>query len=516
MPVFASEDYTTYTEVDTGSSVTVASDSLTLSTLTRDEEAYVYYDFGTGYFDDDFEHTTKINFSALSTSAFVFVWGVSNTADNFGQQTADDDDFCGVWVHNSSGTRYIKLRESDGSSQYDDSYSTMSLSTDYYLKIKRDEAVGTHGTLYCYIYSDEAMETLVDTLSLTLHTSKKDYRYVYGLSSWTDNNNSSITCTGTIGELYLGVTYIMFDDVTCSTWSDAISTGDNIAYEDIGLYAVSTEDVAVITLAPYSITLDTAEREEIDLVYKDFGTDFFDGDFEQEVVVELSATSAYNNMIFWGLSNEAEPFSTTYDDSGSLLYVNIQTDSNAANRYIKLTEIDSGSVYTDTISSQISLDTPYYLTITRDESTGIYGTLYCYIYSAATKTAWELIDTLELTLHSSLKDYRYHYVYSTFFNDVNGATGSLITWNYNLDYKIILTENVSETKVERYFTVELSDTVLVFSDIYSDTYSAYPRIFDFQLGDGMTLGGGITWGSYSDIIVSDPPTDDGMIIFSGF
>jgi len=86
--------------------------------------------------------------------------------------------------YRTGATPRILLNENIGVGNRQSSIYSITVGTTYYLKIVRDESVGTYGTLYCYIYSDSARTTLLDTLTLTLSTAKYDFRYLYALASY--------------------------------------------------------------------------------------------------------------------------------------------------------------------------------------------------------------------------------------------------------------------------------------------------------------------------------------------
>jgi hypothetical protein len=81
--------------------------------------------------------------------------------------------------HHASGTYRVFLLELDGGSFYLDAFYTISNGVIYYLKIDRDEAIGSYGQIRSRIYTDEARTTLVNTQTIALNSSKKDYRYIY-------------------------------------------------------------------------------------------------------------------------------------------------------------------------------------------------------------------------------------------------------------------------------------------------------------------------------------------------
>jgi len=180
-PPDPTEDFTTYTEEDSAGVLTITSSRITAAALDMDLDAWVYKDKGEGHFDGDFEHLVECycdDMTANYTSAAI--WAVT--------------DYIGDWYDGLSGHSGIyvmfielngpllRLTEIDSGSEHTDEWTGAADDTQYWLKIKRDEAVGTYGTAYCYVYSDSERTNLLDTLQKALHSSKKDFRYVYGMT----------------------------------------------------------------------------------------------------------------------------------------------------------------------------------------------------------------------------------------------------------------------------------------------------------------------------------------------
>jgi len=177
------EDFTGYTEVDTGAVLTVTSDTVAFSSMARDNSAYVYDDKGVGHFDGDFEHLLDTICSSVTDVAWYCVWMVSNDASSYANHVTNDYDLHAArW---KGDTRAFSIIEWNGASATTDTSTTLSTGTRYYLKVKRDEAVGTYGTLYLYIYTDSGRTSLSDTLSITL-TETNDWRYIYGINNKDD------------------------------------------------------------------------------------------------------------------------------------------------------------------------------------------------------------------------------------------------------------------------------------------------------------------------------------------
>ncbi|KKK65176.1 hypothetical protein LCGC14_2976790, partial [marine sediment metagenome] len=87
----------------------------------------------------------------------------------------------------------IFMGELDGGTSYSATPFDISLDTDYYMTIVRDESIGTYGTITMFTYSDADRTTLVNTQAITLHTSKKDYRYIYACQSFNTGTNQSVS-----------------------------------------------------------------------------------------------------------------------------------------------------------------------------------------------------------------------------------------------------------------------------------------------------------------------------------
>lgn len=180
----AVEDLTTYTELDPSSELAVTSTVITYTDVGRTDDAWVYDDKGVAFFDGDFTHHFDIKVTADGDFGLNAVWGLKNTVSAL---DVDDDELFAFPYGNGGTFGTLFLREIDADTAYSDTF-TISIDTFYYLEVERDEAVGTFGTLYARIYSDSNRTTLLDTLSITLHTSKKDWRYIYAFNALNDGD----------------------------------------------------------------------------------------------------------------------------------------------------------------------------------------------------------------------------------------------------------------------------------------------------------------------------------------
>lgn len=189
----AVEDFSTYTELDDNTRITVTASRVRWADLTAQEDAYVYKDKTVAYFSGDFTHILTVKVTAGDTDGRTYVWAITNTVNDM--KGIDDASGSYLSVYLSGDTPpQIVIEECDGGSIGQDSY-TIALNTPYYLKIVRDESIPDFGKIYCYIYSDSGRTTLLDTIFQSLKTSKKDYRYIFSCNT----RNSGIggrTCSG--------------------------------------------------------------------------------------------------------------------------------------------------------------------------------------------------------------------------------------------------------------------------------------------------------------------------------
>ncbi len=196
----AIENYTTYTEVDPNSRFTVTAAKIEY-VLVRPEDAYVYSDKGVNFFSGDFtmEFSFETSASGQEGTSAGNIWAVSNIVDDSNGIDVANGDYLSLVIIVGLGvdTGTITLEECDGGTLYGGSSTA-----DYrhgvprYIKIVRDESVGTYGTLYLYVYSDAARTTLVHTSTITLHSSKKDFRYLFALLSTAAGAGGTPNVTG--------------------------------------------------------------------------------------------------------------------------------------------------------------------------------------------------------------------------------------------------------------------------------------------------------------------------------
>lgn len=175
--VFASvEDFTTWTEVDEDSDITVTSDNITWSTMKRDAISYVYYDFGVDFWDGDFAHDFDWEFTQCENGSGGALWALTNDLGTVQDLISDDSLY--IYFYKNAGTITVIAEECNGgvlSSPISSNNPITDLT--YYYRVWRDEDEGDFGKLYCERYQDAERTILLGTIS-TLLTEKQDFRYI--------------------------------------------------------------------------------------------------------------------------------------------------------------------------------------------------------------------------------------------------------------------------------------------------------------------------------------------------
>jgi len=165
---------TDYTEVDPLNRLALATITITGTDVQTGETAYVYKDFGAGYFTGNFTHLLQIKITKRETYTSGTLWMLTNTVGNVYEIATNN--FIKIGLIGAADTG-LRLSETYNGSFYYDDWTPFTLNTDYYLTITR---VGT--VLTCKIYDDAGRTNLVKTLTINLQSAVA-YRYVYGWCS---------------------------------------------------------------------------------------------------------------------------------------------------------------------------------------------------------------------------------------------------------------------------------------------------------------------------------------------
>jgi hypothetical protein len=168
------DDFTTFTEVDPTSKVTITATQID-SQADSPTATYVYKDYGVGKFTTDIEHQFTLRpYNAQSTGSYVSVWALSNEIGNI----AGVQEEIGLRVtYYALGPIYKALlfyRVDGGSIVSSGSSLDFSYDETRYITIIR-----SGGTLTAKQYGNSARTSLIKTITLN-GVPTTTYRYVYG------------------------------------------------------------------------------------------------------------------------------------------------------------------------------------------------------------------------------------------------------------------------------------------------------------------------------------------------
>jgi len=180
------EDFTTFTEVDPETCITVSADTVDVNDIDQDHDAYVYADKGIGHFGITFEHDVAAKPIGLGRDDRGHFWNVSNTVDDAKALWDDNREalqaFFRCW--NASGVdKAIYIFECSAHDSDATSSPFWSVGTTYYFTIERTEDT----KIELRIYSDSNRTTLLDTLRQDVPTGDS-YRYVFGFNNWNEGS----------------------------------------------------------------------------------------------------------------------------------------------------------------------------------------------------------------------------------------------------------------------------------------------------------------------------------------
>lgn len=178
------ENYDDHTEVDENGDILVIPSKITVDTMRRDAQSYVYRDMGAGHFSGDFEHWVDMKWTAHSgMDSGYSVWQLSNSIGTTEGIKSAGGDLLAVflwWQGADLDHKRLLLKEVLDGTNYPSTpqFYIISKNVMYYLIINRSGS-----SLTCRIYADSARTSLLETLSIDTLQSVEAYRYLYGLAN---------------------------------------------------------------------------------------------------------------------------------------------------------------------------------------------------------------------------------------------------------------------------------------------------------------------------------------------
>lgn len=184
----ANEDFTTWTEVDEATYLSVTSSRVTFAGYPATlDTTCVYKDLGAGFYSGDFKFRIgPIEVTdASSTNARIYLFSVSLTLPGSGAQQSGR---LGIrWTYDTAYRLELAYNAAANNSTTADAsdLTSFALDTPVYVEVERASGVVT-----AKIYSD-AYSTLVDTLSITPAVTSA-YRYACAASSYRIGSGATI------------------------------------------------------------------------------------------------------------------------------------------------------------------------------------------------------------------------------------------------------------------------------------------------------------------------------------
>lgn len=182
-----------YTKVDPNSRYSGLSFPVTITNITMNENAYIYYDFGASYF-NGYCILSSAKITGGDTGGHFEVPALSNAVPCV---VAGGGLNVTVEFYKSGASTYaLYLKLMNGVTDVVTDTMAITVNTYYYFKLVH-EADST--TITLYVYSDSAYSTLVDTLVITNASCATKFRYLSVSTSF--NNGSSYKASGVISSV---------------------------------------------------------------------------------------------------------------------------------------------------------------------------------------------------------------------------------------------------------------------------------------------------------------------------
>ncbi len=184
-------DLTTFTEVDSGSYLSVAADVITISALPASGANYVYKDYGASHFDKvDILFKLEMDSSVSTLDRYA---GMGLTVSVLGDRSGwgSSDVFVASYYYNTNNAGIYLVRGTDFANI--NTVTGLSKGVFYYCRLLR---LAGSDTFTLYIYSDAARTSLVATLILAGFGTGTKYRYLYAVT----NNSGNANWAGVFGD----------------------------------------------------------------------------------------------------------------------------------------------------------------------------------------------------------------------------------------------------------------------------------------------------------------------------
>jgi len=200
-----------------------------------------------------------------------------------------------------------------------------------------------------------------------------------------------------------------------------LASGCSFASQDLDDDYTEVDTTGRLTVADSSITFDDIQNDEDSWVYKDFGADYFSGDFTVRFQWELTFQNSNGRLVLASFLNETGGTRSVIDDpddeddDGLYLYIRL---SGGITRNFRIATIEDGSSSEQTGASEYAEDTTFYVTLTRDDDGGANSTgqVTAYLCTTAYCTSGvNLVTSVSIDCSTGEQnDFRYFYAIDSY------------------------------------------------------------------------------------------------------
>lgn len=213
------EDFTTYTEVDPTTELTVTTNNIAFADIGRNDRCYVWDDKGASHF-GNFVHLLEVNVSEAVSGAVGYVWAISE----LNTSVISSSTFALAVSLNPgvTGTPRFFIQQFGGGSPGFGNLVSLTLNTHYYVTVNR-----TGTTLNATFRTGSHSGTVQGSSQRTCNSSS--LQYIYGFSS-NGGSDSAKQISGNVGYLDLqegqDLTFPLFEN--CVIYASLSSNRENL------------------------------------------------------------------------------------------------------------------------------------------------------------------------------------------------------------------------------------------------------------------------------------------------
>lgn len=177
----AYEDFTTFTELDPYDDIDVVdSENVTVTTMDRDYDAWLYKDYGAAHFATGLTHEFEAVYTTVPGNyCWVTIWALSNVIEDTDYWKNNHSQAVAAAFGGYSASKRFNLDDCEGG---DLDYILVTTSTRYYCRVIWMWTGGFGEICTVYLYTDSARTVLHDSISAILPDGRT-YRYLFPVCS---------------------------------------------------------------------------------------------------------------------------------------------------------------------------------------------------------------------------------------------------------------------------------------------------------------------------------------------